>query len=161
MKREVVAGFLRHCFTGIQPQDTCFVWDGWQSTIAMLGLTELVPLVEEAFRREFICPTICDYDWFQQELAVSLASPPFALLDTTDYRPFDSCVEEFKSWRGFTEAYRREMARDREEDFWMVQLPAVNAYRDVGRNDPCPCGSGKKFKKCCLEQRNAKIDLAA
>ena len=21
---------------------------------------------------------------------------------------------------------------------------------DVGRNDPCPCGSGKKFKKCCL-----------
>jgi len=20
----------------------------------------------------------------------------------------------------------------------------------VGRNDPCPCGSGKKYKKCCL-----------
>jgi len=20
---------------------------------------------------------------------------------------------------------------------------------NVGRNDPCPCGSGKKFKKCC------------
>lgn len=20
----------------------------------------------------------------------------------------------------------------------------------VGRNEPCPCGSGKKFKKCCL-----------
>ena len=23
------------------------------------------------------------------------------------------------------------------------------ATREVGRNDPCPCGSGKKFKKCC------------
>lgn len=22
----------------------------------------------------------------------------------------------------------------------------------VGRNDPCPCGSGKKFKKCCLDK---------
>ena len=21
---------------------------------------------------------------------------------------------------------------------------------EVGRNDPCPCGSGKKYKKCCL-----------
>jgi SWIM/SEC-C metal-binding protein len=21
----------------------------------------------------------------------------------------------------------------------------------VGRNDPCPCGSGKKFKKCCAD----------
>jgi len=26
-----------------------------------------------------------------------------------------------------------------------------NAHRDVGRNDDCPCGSGKKFKKCCLK----------
>ena len=24
----------------------------------------------------------------------------------------------------------------------------VNPYRDIGRNDACPCGSGKKFKKC-------------
>lgn len=23
-------------------------------------------------------------------------------------------------------------------------------YTDVNRNDPCPCGSGKKFKKCCM-----------
>jgi hypothetical protein len=22
--------------------------------------------------------------------------------------------------------------------------------KSVGRNDPCPCGSGKKYKKCCL-----------
>ena len=21
---------------------------------------------------------------------------------------------------------------------------------NIGRNDPCPCGSGKKYKKCCL-----------
>jgi preprotein translocase subunit SecA len=25
---------------------------------------------------------------------------------------------------------------------------ASNPYKDVGRNDPCPCGSGKKYKKC-------------
>jgi len=23
----------------------------------------------------------------------------------------------------------------------------------IGRNDPCPCGSGKKYKKCCLGSR--------
>ncbi|MEX1111949.1 MAG: preprotein translocase subunit SecA [Candidatus Andersenbacteria bacterium] len=28
--------------------------------------------------------------------------------------------------------------------------PLVNEHKDVGRNDPCPCGSGKKFKKCGL-----------
>ena len=26
----------------------------------------------------------------------------------------------------------------------------------VGRNDPCPCGSGKKYKKCCEERLKHK-----
>ena len=27
--------------------------------------------------------------------------------------------------------------------------PSVRSEPKVGRNDPCPCGSGKKYKKCC------------
>ena len=27
--------------------------------------------------------------------------------------------------------------------------PVVNKDKKVGRNDPCPCGSGKKYKYCC------------
>jgi hypothetical protein len=30
-------------------------------------------------------------------------------------------------------------------------MPQAN----VGRNDPCPCGSGKKYKKCCLSKDEA------
>ena len=26
--------------------------------------------------------------------------------------------------------------------------PVRNPLKEVGRNDPCPCGSGSKFKKC-------------
>src|ERR1017187_7891504 len=26
----------------------------------------------------------------------------------------------------------------------------------IGRNEPCPCGSGKKYKKCCLERDEAQ-----
>jgi preprotein translocase subunit SecA len=29
-----------------------------------------------------------------------------------------------------------------------VQQQAINEHKDIGRNDPCWCGSGKKFKKC-------------
>ena len=32
---------------------------------------------------------------------------------------------------------------------WRGNTPVVNAKAKVGRNDPCPCGSGKKYKKCC------------
>jgi preprotein translocase subunit SecA len=31
----------------------------------------------------------------------------------------------------------------------VAQRPKVNSeFENVGRNDPCPCGSGKKYKKC-------------
>lgn len=30
-----------------------------------------------------------------------------------------------------------------------VKDPYVNLFAGIGRNDPCPCGSGKKYKKCC------------
>jgi uncharacterized protein len=35
------------------------------------------------------------------------------------------------------------------ENFRLAGRPTVSRQPKVGRNDPCPCGSGKKFKKCC------------
>jgi hypothetical protein len=29
--------------------------------------------------------------------------------------------------------------------------PFVNPGSKLGRNDPCPCGSGRKYKKCCMQ----------
>jgi hypothetical protein len=37
----------------------------------------------------------------------------------------------------------------------------MTSPKAIGRNDPCPCGSGKKFKRCCLEQRDASYNLWA
>ncbi len=28
---------------------------------------------------------------------------------------------------------------------------SVRTYKKIGRNEPCPCESGKKFKKCCID----------
>ncbi len=30
--------------------------------------------------------------------------------------------------------------------------PFVRGEPKIGRNDPCPCNSGKKFKKCCIKK---------
>jgi hypothetical protein len=31
-------------------------------------------------------------------------------------------------------------------------VPFLRTEKQVGRNDPCPCGSGKKYKKCCMKR---------
>jgi hypothetical protein len=47
---------------------------------------------------------------------------------------------------GFEETV--ETARAPEPAF-VLPVPIVNVSPKIGRNDPCPCGSGKKYKKCC------------
>ena len=37
------------------------------------------------------------------------------------------------------------------------ELKATMKPPAIGRNDPCPCGSGKKFKKCCMEKDKATL----
>jgi hypothetical protein len=39
------------------------------------------------------------------------------------------------------------------ETLWEPVPKPVRASPQPGRNDPCPCGSGRKFKKCCLNKR--------
>jgi SWIM/SEC-C metal-binding protein len=34
-------------------------------------------------------------------------------------------------------------------DMLLNPIVQVTAPKKVGRNEPCPCGSGKKYKKCC------------
>ena len=41
---------------------------------------------------------------------------------------------------------------DRKKLFEKAIEQYSNPYKNVGRNDPCPCGSGKKFKKCHLNK---------
>ncbi|MEO5375719.1 MAG: YchJ family protein [Alphaproteobacteria bacterium] len=45
--------------------------------------------------------------------------------------------------------FRREEGRWVYVDGQMNPKPAPRRVVSVGRNDPCPCGSGKKHKKCC------------
>ncbi len=40
------------------------------------------------------------------------------------------------------------LAVEQEEDVAAVEQPFIREGQKVGRNDPCPCGSGKKFKQC-------------
>jgi len=58
--------------------------------------------------------------------------------------------------KGITKPHRERATFRRYDGQWyyvegeMVKAATeVHASPKVGRNDPCPCGSGKKFKKCC------------
>lgn len=81
------------------------------------------------------------------------------ILDTDEGGPGDDTGTVTFSARflqdGQVHAHRERAAFRRENGQWVYVDGKINPHHEprrvdkVGRNDPCPCGSGKKYKKCC------------
>lgn len=71
-----------------------------------------------------------------------------ARLDDEEYGvvPKESIVEKLNSLVEEKREHKLELERLASQP----KVPFVHDKPQVGRNDPCPCGSGKKYKKCCL-----------
>jgi hypothetical protein len=157
LPRQKVEHFLRECFAMIEPRDTNFVWDGWQQAVANLGMTDMAPLVRTAFDARFIDPQSTDFGYFERDLQHALDHPDNPYITYGDNSLFGDTIEELSKWYGFTEQYERDRerlgkdnARREAASSFDERQPVVNLFKKVGRNEPCPCGSGRKFKKCCL-----------
>lgn len=67
----------------------------------------------------------------------------------------DGFGDEVPEWLETEARERRELQRRLEREVSgaasssSTQETVVNEGPDVGRNDPCPCGSGRKYKHCC------------
>ena len=153
LDRALAGRFLRDAFMDLQPQAECYVWYGWQSAVAMLGLTELTILVKRAFDRGFIDQQWLSFEHFQQDLEWAIRHPGRRRRGS-EFTLFGDTVEELSGWYGFSDDYLADRARrlKQEQTELIESEPYRNPFRDVGRNDPCPCDSGKKFKNCCLRR---------
>jgi hypothetical protein len=154
LPRDAAENFLRDCYSQLKPQQDCYVWQGWLDAVAWLGLAELKPLVQQAFLRGSIDPQWLSFEDFEKDLQHAIAHPEAEPLHPDgEHALFGDTIAELSHWACF----KPEKPRDESE--WnppaSFGLPHREPRRDVGRNDPCPCGSGKKFKKCCL---NAAFD---
>lgn len=157
--REETEAYLLRLYDALRPQHKSFVWVGWVSAVALLGLEALAGVVKRAFARGLIDPLAMKYDHFHQDLGRTLADPDRLSgfrHDRTE--PLDDAIGELSGWYAFSDAAKREQERRAAgmggtgpEPSTGLQ-PAINPFKEVGRNDPCPCGSGKKFKKCCLRR---------
>lgn len=86
-----------------------------------------------------------DMDWLRQSVKLRV------------YANMDPLIEYKKEAYGFF----HEMIQEMEVNLikTILRLEKVNPgtrvkkKKEVGRNDPCPCGSGKKYKKCCWSKK--------
>lgn len=61
----------------------------------------------------------------------------------------DSIVPCLVDIQDFWRTWNDVLSDEPDEEWGPVEVPYRREAPRVGRNDPCPCGSGRKFKKCC------------
>jgi len=121
------------------------IWGGWLMNVSRLGFGDLIDKGAAIIRDGRMPYKFTTEAHFRADMAKDArAKNRVALFEETATRPFSNIVERLSEWASFKE-------EGLAKSFWnQPDQPVANAFRDVGRNDPCPCGSGKKFKKCCL-----------
>lgn len=155
--REAAAARLhRHLQTAINTRETPFL------TFVVTTLTDYaVPDTEEdlrtAFRLKLVDLTIIRERNLDEQFAAGDAGFQQVLAQCPETGVADT-VELLRPWFTPDESSGR-MVADEDAFNWDIeedpdeQRPPSATIRHtgplVGRNDPCPCGSGRKFKKCC------------
>lgn len=126
---------------------------GWTEAISDLGLEDMAEAVRELFDKRVIPKDYCDYADFLEDLhatrdAGAPSGPRYADGLITD------SIAELSKWHCYTDTFF-EQQKIRNVSNNLRVAPWTEFFKNpappAGRNDPCPCGSGRKYKKCCLQ----------
>jgi len=154
--RERFAAFLRQLDEEkVLPEDADFLWYVWMGVIGVLGMADLAPRVRAAIADERIPSDLAGEKNFDRLLHEASARPDDReRLAEEEMGTIEDVLAELEVYPAWNDADADEVTDDDLLEWAAEDLarPVHNPFRDVSRNDPCPCGSGKKFKKCCLRQ---------
>lgn len=68
----------------------------------------------------------------------------------------DQFEQHFERKREVEERHKKMLPKGDEPPLPPPVEPIHNDSSAPGRNEPCPCGSGKKFKQCCAKKAKKK-----
>ena len=122
-----------------------------------IGAIEMLERIECWFDEKLLDPTIADKKWVQENISTSFEECRAREGNHLHY--VESAEEEMSWWFCFQEPAQEKTAPPmpmpmNPPNQPIRQIPPIAPIQPirstpkVGRNDPCPCGSGKKYKKC-------------
>ena len=120
------------------------------STAGRIGPAPLLPKIRAWLAEGLIVPGIAGLGFFEQRAALPAADCLAEAAEDGNMRYVADGLAMVAGWCCFEEAPSAK-ARPLLWNHDSIR-PAGTIVRDlpkVGRNDPCPCASGKKYKKCC------------
>lgn len=148
--RDRLVEYHRRLYDKLERKDD-ILWGALVHSTARLHFAELRSKINRAFAQELVDLSFVNMDDVDQMLAN--ASPETVepdVLSAAEEAYIDDAYAEARDWYDFKDEdeRQRELARREKAEAAARQAKPAPPPSKVGRNDPCPCGSGKKYKHC-------------
>jgi Protein of unknown function (DUF1186)/SEC-C motif len=130
------------------------VLDGLILSCSDLAMTEHLDDIRSLYAEGIADPYFHTLEEVEKEIVLPMGSPQRHYLES--YELIDDGVAYLATWRCFSPEEEDEV-EENESTFddggrfggYSSEEPYLRETPKIGRNDPCPRGSGKKYKKCC------------
>jgi len=163
--RESVVQFFAELIDQDEFAEDQDAWTGLVSACLDLHPRELLSRIRKLYERELVDPWVVgELNEIEAEAAEDLAAHQERYRSM--HEPITDAADAVSWWESFNPEWQPDDLRAttgamdelqkiralEELDGPVIDLPAepIRSAPKVGRNDLCPCGSGKKYKKCCL-----------
>ena len=158
--RDEIVTYFASLFRGKLAREWSHVWDELVCEASELYPAELMDDIRQVYEDELVEPGYIDLDDIENDLAAGKDAALARLAADQNHQLVNDTVAEMGWWSCFRKGPKESEADPLEGgpmELWDAQeaKPAaapgqfVRTAPKIGRNDPCPCGSGKKYKKCC------------
>ena len=159
LPRETVITYLRELIADKLEHELNYVWSTVANLIVDLDAAELVPLIRQPYDDGLVDPFSIGWDEIENRISHTDRTP------SEEFRHGHPPIIDVAAETAWWSMYRHTAVKDR----GLPHAPASPAYPAspasfptsyepatpfiapprTGRNDQCPCGSGRKYKKCC------------
>ncbi len=144
--------YFASLFRGKLVREWSHVWDALVSYSSELYAAELFDDIERAYEEGLVDPGYIRFDDVKRDLSMGKERVLARLVDNPHRHLVDDTVAEMGWWACFHEDRAGKAAHalaDSKLNLDVLSSQIRRATPKIGRNEPCPCGSGKKYKKCC------------
>jgi hypothetical protein len=165
LERETLVDYMRDLSRKLPPEP--LMWTNWVLMADDIQAKELLPEIRATYAADLVDTGFITLNEVESDVLEEPAAA-FARL-RKDYHYVTDAIQTLEGWACFRggEEYGFDTSVEDEFDeldefeeasdalnvltrLLQPEMPYVRETPKTGRNDPCPCGSGKKYKKCCM-----------
>jgi hypothetical protein len=150
--RHEIVSYFAGLFRGKLERRWSHVWDTLVSYSSDLYPEELLDDIKDAYEEGLVDPGYIGFDDVKRDLAMGKDRLLARLADNPHRRLVADTVAEMGRWASFREDRPKDRADAAPDSQFHRAAPSSQVKRatpKTGRNEPCPCGSAKKYKRCC------------